>query len=87
MEIICVNCKKKINKIQYKPFCFCSISQCQCQDGGYELVIPFDDYEENELKCPECGEYPFKYLPYQVQKYAQVGIREKAVEDIIDEIL
>lgn len=85
--MICNKCGRTIEKIQYKPFHLCSINQCQCKDGGYELVIPLGDYREEELKCPECGEYPFKYRPYRVRQFAQVEIHDKSVEEIVDEIL
>lgn len=85
--MICEKCGKNIEKVEYKPFHFCGIGQCPCNDGGYELVIPEELYDEKDLKCPECHQYPFKYAPHRVQHFAQVSIRDKSVEELVDEIL
>lgn len=87
MDIICNKCGKTIKQIEYKPFCFVSINQCKCQEGGYELVIPLDEYKENDLKCPECHQYPFKYRPSGVKRFAQVKINSKSPEELIENIL
>lgn len=85
--MICNKCGNEIDKIQYGEGRFTSINKCNCQEGGYVFVLPLDRYELINIKCPDCQGYPFKEKPFRTQHLIEISIRDKSVEEIINEIL
>lgn len=70
---ICKNCGKEISTVELKHGYFQSFDECNC--SSHQLTIPLEHYESYEdMKCPECGEYPFEDKPIFEKKVIKVVI-------------